>query len=250
MEKYLNDSDPSEPIRLARRVVRMNIGDAPPSAKLSFYVSSDSVVLDCGKGTREQFVEIASRAKRVETLDAFEYDGYPSILFDLSNDKLPSALEERFDVIFCFSILEHVPNPFLASRNLMGMLKAGGQIVGYVPWLFPYHSGRGVGQEDFEDYWRFSPESLGLLFGEAKSVDVFPKRGRVATALLILFFWGGRNFWKGVELRLPFLARVVTRWGSTDLNRWQSSGYDFVVHKTGVRSTGSKTGGRPGPPDL
>lgn len=231
METYLNDSDPSEPIRLARRVSRMNIGDTPPSADLSAYVSSNSVVLDCGKGTRAQFAEIASRAKRVETLDAFEYGDYPSILFDLSNDRLPSALESRFDVIFCFSILEHVPNPFAASQNLLGMLKAGGQIVGYVPWLFPYHAGRGVGQENYEDYWRFSPESLGLLFGEAKLVDVFPKRGRVATALQILLFWRGRNFWKGVELRLPFLARVVTRWGSTDLNRWQASGYAFVAQK-------------------
>lgn len=228
---YLGDLDPSAPIRLSRRVVVREERGELPSADLAAYVNSKSVALDIGKGTREQFASIRGRARVVETLDVFEYTDYPSILFDLSSEALPRDLKKKFDVIFCFSILEHVPNPIVASRNLIEMLKSGGLIVGYVPWLFPYHAGRGVRQEGFEDYWRFSPESLGLLFPEARSIDVFPKRGRVATALLVLFFSNGRNFWKGVEKRVPKLTDVIGGWKSTDLNRWQASGYEFVVRK-------------------
>lgn len=229
VENYLN-SDASIPIVLARRVVVRQRPVSFLSDNLSSFVDSKDVVLDVGKGTRKQFTEIEEKSESIATLDAFSYEGYPSIFFDLSAESLPLALEKRFDVIFLFSILEHVPEPFFACRNVMGMLKPGGTVIGYVPWLFPYHAGRGVGKEEgFEDFWRFSPESLGLLFGTAQTIDVFPKRGRISTALMMLTFSRGRNLWKGMERRLPKLTSVLARWKSGGLNRWQASGYDFVV---------------------
>mgnify|MGYP000190823898 CR=1 FL=1 len=234
MEKYLDDRDISEPLRVCRRVEVMAPAGRYPSEDLESFINAEASVLDCGKGTRDKFDDLSELAGVTETIDAFVYEDYPSILFDLCSPGLPSGLAHRFDTIFCFSILEHVPNPFLAAQNLLGMLRPGGVIVGYVPWLFPYHAGRGLSQAGYEDFWRFSPEAIGLLFAGASSIRVFPKRGRVATALMILFFTKGRNLWKELESRPSFLFSRVSRLASRGNERWQASGYEFVI------STGSK----------
>jgi SAM-dependent methyltransferase len=69
----------------------------------------------------------------------------------------PQISDNSFDVIVCTQVLEHVPNPFLAVSELHRMLKPGGILLLTVPAAFPYHA-------DPQDYWRFSRDSLKLLF--------------------------------------------------------------------------------------
>lgn len=202
-----------------------------PSHDYSAFVAESSLVLDCGMGTRDQFSRIVTRAHSVDTLDYTTYESYPTIIFDLTDSNLPERLFNRFDVIFCISILEHVTKPQVAAEHLMSMLRPGGKLIGYVPWLFPYHSGQGMGKNEYEDYWRFSPSALTLLFSGAKNIEIFPVRGRLSTALMLALFQGGRNWWKALESRLPQVFRVVNLLFRRGSNRWQSSGYEFVIQK-------------------
>lgn len=84
---------------------------------LSSLLSNKSEVLDIGKSLRDKTDFVRNQTLRLDTLDINEYKGYPDIQMDLCEVvSLPASL--KYDVIYCFSILEHCYNPFIASQNL------------------------------------------------------------------------------------------------------------------------------------
>ena len=98
-------------------------------------ISSEDVVLDCGKAMREKFQDI--NCKSIETIDVNDYGDYPDIIFDLCSDGA-NELQNRYDKIICIAVLEHVYDPFKAINNLKTMLKDGGVLYGMVPYIYPY----------------------------------------------------------------------------------------------------------------
>jgi len=66
---------------------------------------------------------------------------------------------QKFDTIFCISVLEHIPDIFSASKNITILLKPGGAVFISVPFVFRYHGYPG-------DLWRFTPEAIQFLFPE------------------------------------------------------------------------------------
>ena len=100
-------------------------------------ISSEDVVLDCGKAMREKFQDI--KCKTIETIDVNDFGDYPDIILDLCSDDV-NELQNRYDKIICMAILEHVYNPFKAVENLKKILKSNGKIYGYVPYLYHYHA--------------------------------------------------------------------------------------------------------------
>lgn len=105
-----------------------------------------------------------------EKLDALEVSGtdksiynwksYTSYLFpefDLLN---PKQITEQFDVVFCEQVLEHVQDPFLATRTLYDLVIPGGVLVISTPFLIRLH-----GMPD--DYWRFTPSGIVILLEKA-----------------------------------------------------------------------------------
>lgn len=202
-----------------------------PSERITEFVDNGSIILDCGLGLRDKHELVSSIAAKTESLDIFDYGSYPTILFDLTSDPLPRELKHRFDVVFCYSILEHVKDPFIAAKNLSGMVRPGGKIVGYLPWLFPHHSGKAMpygSSQAFGDYWRFSAESYEILFSRATEIELYPVRGRLSTAMMLAFFTQGKNLWKSAEKRFAAF-RWISKLSRKKFNLWQSSGYEFVV---------------------
>ena len=64
---------------------------------------------------------------------------------------------KAFDAILCRHVLEHVPAPWEAARNIKFLLKPGGLLFVTVPWVQGYH-------EFPHDYWRMSFAGLKALF--------------------------------------------------------------------------------------
>ena len=95
-------------------------------------IDKNDEVLDIGKSSREFYEKINS--KNLTTLDANDFGDYPDIIFDLC-DEIDNSLIEKYDKIICLAILEHVYNPFKAVENMRSMLKPGGVIYGYAPYL-------------------------------------------------------------------------------------------------------------------
>lgn len=63
--------------------------------------------------------------------------------------------DSTFDAIVCWSVLEHVPDPHQAIREMYRVLQPGGIIWVQLPFLYPYHSSP-------HDYWRVTPSGLRM----------------------------------------------------------------------------------------
>ena len=135
-------------------------------------------VLDVGKSMRTYYEKINCKSKK--TLDINLFDDYPDIQLDLSENHAKDnfELKEKFDAIICLAVLEHVYNPFIAVDNLRSMLKTGGTLFGYVPFLYHYHAPKNL---EFQDYFRFSKDIISYLLKDFQSIKIYPVRGRMSS---------------------------------------------------------------------
>lgn len=78
---------------------------------------------------------------------------------------------ERYDVIVCLNVLEHVYDFHTAVTNLRAALAEGGVLVVAVPFTFPLH-------DEPVDYWRFTEHALRKMLGDFTSVTVKHQRAR------------------------------------------------------------------------
>mgnify|MGYP000058627771 CR=1 FL=1 len=185
---------------------------------LSQILESDDV-LDIGKSMRDKFSKINSNL--LETLDVNEYDNYPDIICDVCDNI--TSLENKYDKIICIALLEHVYDPFKAVDNLKKMLKENGVLYGFVPYLYQYHAPPDL---KFQDYFRFSKDSLSYLFKDYKSLEIYPLRGRISAPLHILFGVKWKKYFEKTKINF-FLDKFI----SDEKNSIQCSGYNFIAKK-------------------
>ncbi len=102
-----------------------------------------------------------------------------SIVADIQH--CPEVPDNSYDVIICTQVLEHIANPFKATGELRRILKPGGRLLVTVPAVYPYHAGP-------HDYWRFTKDSLPLLFEEFASATLTQYGNRL---MVIASYW----FW-------------------------------------------------------
>ena len=183
-------------------------------------ISNEDVVLDCGKAMREKFQDI--KCKSVETLDAYDYGDHPDIIFDLCSESA-NELQNRYDKIICISVLQHVYDPFKAINNLKTMLKDGGVLYGMVPYIYSYHAPENL---EFQDYFRFSKDSLAYLFREFKEVELFPIRGRVSSAFHYMFPGSWKKYLEKTRINI-----LLDKFTSDTQNLKKCSGFNFIVKK-------------------
>jgi SAM-dependent methyltransferase len=100
---------------------------------------------------------------RVITLD-IRPDSRPSVVGDGENG-LPFK-GESFDAVLLMNVLEHLQDYRKALSEATRVLKPGGHLYIYVPFLFPRHTAA-YGDFIVEDYYRYGPETLKLLIREA-----------------------------------------------------------------------------------
>ena len=176
-------------------------------------------VVDMGMAMREKHKKINSAL--LQTIDANDFGDYPDIICDICADI--NGLENKYDKIICLAVLEHVYNPFKAIENLRSMLKDNGIIYGFVPYLYKYHAPMNL---KYQDYFRFSKDTLAYLFKDFSDVELFPLRGRLSSALHMLI----GNMWKKYieKTKLNFF---LDNFISEEINFKQCSGFYFIVKK-------------------
>jgi SAM-dependent methyltransferase len=102
---------------------------------LSEYLDSGGNVLDLGCGCRDQ-------------ADPVTFLGHQYVGIDYANrasDFLADAhaipfLDDVFDCVFSYAVLEHLHNPYIALREIERVLKPGGIYVGTVSQGEPFHA--------------------------------------------------------------------------------------------------------------
>lgn len=110
-----------------------------------------------GKLYKEYFKNAKSYTMTNYKSEARGFQGGDNEIFlDLTND-LPNELKNKFDVVFNHTVLEHIYEVRKAFTNLCQMSKD--VVILVVPFMQKMHA-------DYGDYWRFTPETIRLMFEE------------------------------------------------------------------------------------
>jgi SAM-dependent methyltransferase len=133
-------------------------------------------VLDAGCGDR-RYEALLSGAEIV----GFDRPGNPHADLHGSIDAIPVE-DASFDVVLCLQVLEHVPDPAAAVRELHRVAKPGGRVLASTHGVYPYHPNP-------DDLWRWTDSGLDRLFrtnAEWTSVSVRPGAGTAATVAMLV----------------------------------------------------------------
>ena len=142
-------------------------------------------------------------------------DYNPDIVGDIHN--LPFSNNSQ-DAIICIAVLEHVENPIKACQEIYRTLKPGGYCFVYVPFLFYYHAHKGY----YKDYWRFTKDSINVLFKDFSVIEKQSVRGAFETWIKLSPLGRYKLFLK-LANRIDFLT------GKIKSN--QVSGYNIFLVK-------------------
>ena len=115
-------------------------------------------LLDIGgyRGVKRGSFDVTARFPRSVSLNIVTK--YPCDL--LAGAQLMPFPENTFDTVLCSEVLEHVPDPARVIAEMFRVLRPGGQAVITTPFLYRVHG-------DPDDYWRFTPSALRVLFEHA-----------------------------------------------------------------------------------
>ncbi|MDE2071665.1 MAG: class I SAM-dependent methyltransferase [Patescibacteria group bacterium] len=116
-------------------------------------------VVDVGGGRSPSYLRYFKRdSATIEPVDG-SISG-----IDFEKDPLPYK-DGSVDTVICANVLEHIYNYRFVVGEIRRILKPGGTLVGFVPFLIQYHP-------DPHDYFRYTKESLVRIFTEAGFMQV------------------------------------------------------------------------------
>jgi SAM-dependent methyltransferase len=111
----------------------------------------------------------------------FDVPGNPHADLHGLIDSIPVE-NASFDVVLCLQVLEHVPDPAAAVRELRRVVRPGGRVLLSTHGIYPFHPNP-------DDLWRWTHQGLERLFltnGEWASVTVRPGAGTVSTVAMLV----------------------------------------------------------------
>ena len=148
--------------------------------------TTTELVADLGSGTN-------SYRDQVVCVDGGNYQSV-HVTADLA--RLPFQ-DESLSGIVSIAVLEHVPNPVEHVREFLRVLKPGGRVLCYIPFIQGYHASP-------HDYQRFTSQGMRKLFSNFDDIRVSVGAGPTSGFLWILQEW----------------LALVFSFGSLRLYRW------------------------------
>lgn len=153
-------------------------------------------------------------------IDVFAFDEV-----DIVADATDLPLEDRsVDLIINVAMLEHVPDPAAIVREMRRILKPGGKLLAYAPFIVPYHAAP-------NDYYRWTGPGVSGLFSQFSHVETAIGSGPTSGLLYVLQEWLAIFFsfgWKPLHDILFLVFMVVL---------FPLKFIDFFLEKTTVAST-------------
>ncbi|MCB0368525.1 MAG: hypothetical protein KDD45_03555 [Bdellovibrionales bacterium] len=152
-------------------------------AYLNFRLSKEKIngkTIDIGGGKNADYLSFMGRGSDVkfETFDIKA--GQTSV--DFETDRLP-ANDGVYETVLFLNVMEHIYNHQHIADEVVRITKAGGQLIGFVPFLMWYHP-------DHRDFFRYTHEALEIIFSQptikSKVIDVVGEGPFLAAAHMIL----------------------------------------------------------------
>lgn len=143
-----------------------------------------------GKFYKDYFVNASSYSITNYKSDARGFQGNEGEIFLDLTAPLPKELENKFDVVFNHTVLEHIYEIQEAFANICAMTKDIAIIV--VPFLQEMHA-------DYGDFWRFTPQSMQRMFEKNNMDMIYCSFNSHINASVYLFCIGTKKQekWKG-----------------------------------------------------
>jgi len=116
-------------------------------ASLFAAYSSDHVILNIGSGP-----DHLSAREDVINMDIFPFKNV-DVLADATDMPI---VDKSVDLIICVAMLEHVPKPQAVIHECMRVLRPGGLMISYLPFIQPGHAAP-------DDYLRWAPAGVLLM---------------------------------------------------------------------------------------
>jgi SAM-dependent methyltransferase len=133
-----------------------------------------------------------------DTHAARNWKDYTSLSYPAFDICAPIENPASFDVVICEQVLEHVPDPCLAARNLRELCVPGGHVIVSTPFLIRVHEMALI--HDMRDYWRFTPRGLQTLLERADLVvDKVDSWGNRDCVVGNFDAWPGFRWWQSLR---------------------------------------------------
>lgn len=134
-------------------------------------ISKNTTVLDIGSNTlmyrkivqpyidRNVFEPLRRKGCEIFYADKKNIEGV-DIVFDIEKE----SINDKFDIVLCNNLLEHVNDIKRVSEKIMQLVKKGGYLLVSVPFLFPLH------YDPIDNGFRPSAKELANLFPNQKII--------------------------------------------------------------------------------
>jgi len=86
---------------------------------------------------------------------------------------------EKFDIILCTEVLEHLHSPHIAVSEMKRVLKKGGLLILTTRFIFPIHDAP-------NDYYRFTKYGLKYLFNDWEIIELIEETNTKDTIAVLL----------------------------------------------------------------
>jgi len=153
-------------LKLIRIIVHILLPTRWPLNRFLKSISSDYKnldILEIGSGDvgiNQSAEDIFTNAKSFVQTDVNKRYGHKYL--DITSE---IQIEEKFDLVLCTNVLEHIFDVKPAIKNLNYLLKENGQLVISVPFIYPLH-------DEPKDFWRFTEHALNKLFSDFKILTI------------------------------------------------------------------------------
>jgi len=115
-------------------------------------------VLDLGGGISPTYFNFLKKERGTEILNLDLKNNEDEGRIDFEKDNLPFT-NDTIDNVLAFNLLEHIYNYRHLVSEVVRVLKTGGRMLGFVPFMINYHP-------DPSDYFRYTREALQKIFAE------------------------------------------------------------------------------------
>jgi SAM-dependent methyltransferase len=144
------------------------------TGRLSRYLRSiprDAIAINLGSGSSDL-------SDTIVNVDMFPY---ASVNMTADIGQLPLK-NDSVDYMVNVAVLEHVPDPSVVIREVLRVLRPGGQIYCYFPFIQGFHASP-------NDYTRVTKPGLRHLFRDFDIVELRPDGGPTSGALWVMQEW-------------------------------------------------------------
>ena len=133
--------------------------------------ADEELIADLGCGTKRY-------KQSVVCIDGV---GYPNVHIVADLERLPLR-DESFDGMISIAVLEHTLRPQDHVREMMRVLRPGGRVLCYIPFIQGFHASP-------QDYQRYTVSGIRELFREFEIIQVCPGGGPTSGMLWVLQEW-------------------------------------------------------------